>query len=262
MLLPDLSRAAPRHWICPAAGLSEGPCRSRTPARCRLARAAGAQPRHVRPAGPAVDRPISEDAAGLARRLSHDRCGGHRHLRRQGAQPEGARHQLRARRQPHQPHRAHDRRHGLHGVRDGAHRGRGAAAGSQPDQALPPALQRAAAGRQVVPLHPDRPRAHARRRSSSTAARATARATISGRSPPPAPSTAPSTCWSGHSCCARARMPCSRAARGPACCYQIKRCSAPCTGEIGLEDYSAPGRGGGALPARREPERARRCISG
>ena len=37
-------------------------------------------------------------------------------------------------------------------------RGRGAAARGQPDQALQPALQRAAAGRQVVPLHPDRPR--------------------------------------------------------------------------------------------------------
>ena len=104
------------------------------------------------------DRAIPEDAAGLARRLPHARCGGHRHLRRQGAQPEGARHQLRARRQPHQPHHAHDLRHRLDGVRDGAHGGRGAAAGSQPDQALPPALQRAAQGRQVLPLHPDRPR--------------------------------------------------------------------------------------------------------
>ena len=39
------------------------------------------------------------------------------------------------------------------------------------------------------------------------------------------------------SCCGAAPTPCSRAARGPACCYQIKRCSAPCTREISLEDY-------------------------
>ena len=107
---------------------------------------------------PGGDRAVPEDAAGLARRLPHARCGRHRHLRRQGAQPEGARDQLRACRQPHQPHHAHDLRHGVDGVRDGAHGGRGAAAGSQPDQALPPALQRAAARRQVLPLHPDRPR--------------------------------------------------------------------------------------------------------
>ena len=86
-------------------------------------------------------------------------AGRHRHLCRQGAQPEGARDELRACRQPYQPHRPHDLRHRHDGVRDGAHRGRGAAAGSQPDQALPAPLQRAAAGRQVLPLHPDRARA-------------------------------------------------------------------------------------------------------
>ena len=42
-----------------------------------------------------------------------------------------------------------------HGVRRDPHRGRGAAAGSQPDQALPAALQRAAARRQELPLHRD-----------------------------------------------------------------------------------------------------------
>ncbi len=30
----------------------------------------------------------------------------------------------------------------------------------------------------------------------------------------------------------------SRAARGRACCYQIKRCSAPCTGEIAFAEYA------------------------
>ena len=162
-----------------------------------------------------------------------------RHLRRQGAQPESARDELRAAGGPHQPHRPHDRGDRVDGVRHGPHRGRGAAARSQPDQALPPALQRAAARRQVVPLHPDRRATTRPRRSSSIAARATARATTSARSPRPAPSTAPSTCCSGRSCCAPARTACSRAARAPACCYQIKRCSAPCTGEIGAATTTA-----------------------
>ena len=48
----------------------------------------------------------------------------------------------------------------------------------------------------------------------------------------------------------------------PCLLHQIKRCSAPCTGEIGLEDYDALVEEADALPARREPERARRCTSG
>ena len=96
-------------------------------------------------------------------------------------------------------------------------RGRGAAARDQPDQALPAALQRAAARRQVVPLHrhPPRHRIAAARQASRRARR---RATsTSAPSPRPARSTARSTRCSAPSCCAPAPTACSRPARGPAC---------------------------------------------
>ena len=65
------------------------------------------------------------------------------------------------------PHRPHGRRDRDDGVRHHADRDRGAAARDQPDQAPAAALQRAAARRQVVSLHPAhrRPRGAADRRS-------------------------------------------------------------------------------------------------
>ena len=54
------------------------------------------------------------------------------------------------------PHRPHDPRHHDDGLRAHAHRDGSAAARGEPHQAPPPALQRAAPRRQVVPLHPDR----------------------------------------------------------------------------------------------------------
>ena len=55
---------------------------------------------------------------------------------------------------------------------------------------------------------------------------------------------------SARSCCARAAIPSSRAAPGRACCYQIKRCSAPCTNEIDFRDYSALVREAERVPLR------------
>ena len=97
---------------------------------------------------------LPERVAQRAGRLPHDRCGGRRNLRGQGTQPEGPRHQLCTGRQSLQSHHAHDCQHGRHGVRQRPHRGGSAAAGSQSDQALSSPLQRAAARRQVVSLHP------------------------------------------------------------------------------------------------------------
>ena len=52
---------------------------------------------------------LRQDPADLARRLPHDRCGGRGHLRRQGPQPQGARHQLHAPRRPRGAPAADDR---------------------------------------------------------------------------------------------------------------------------------------------------------
>ena len=131
-----------------------------------------------------------------------------------------------------------DRRDRGDGVRLDPHRDRGAAARGQPDQAAPPALQRAAARRQVVPLHPDHRATTRRRRSSSIAARAAARATISAPSPRPARSAAPSTRCSAPSCSAPARTASTRAGRGPASSTRSSAARRPAPARSRIDDYA------------------------
>ena len=148
-----------------------------------------------RPAGgrPCGHRKRGAAGADLSRRLPHAQCRQRRAVCRQGEKRPQAALLLRPRqRTAAGAHPAHDRRD-----RDGRdrlhhHRDRSAAAGSQSDQAAAAALQRATARRQVVSLHPDHPATIGRRRSSSIAARNPGPDDISGRSHPPAPSTAPS----------------------------------------------------------------------
>ena len=200
-------------------------------------------------------RALSQAAAVLARRLPHARCGGQRHLRRQGPQSQGARVELHAARRAHQPHRPHDRHDGEHGVRIRAHRGRGAAARSQPHQALPAALQRADARRQVVSLHPHRARqAGAADHEASRCAQPQGRllrAVRVGRGGQP------------HHQHAGARVPAAlllrQRLRKPHAAVPAASDQA-LLGAVHRRDRArrvrASRRRGGALPARREPERS------
>jgi excinuclease ABC subunit C len=119
------------------------------------------------------------------------------------------------------------------GVRHHAHRDRGAAARGEPHQAPPPALQRAPARRQVVPLHPPRAGPRARRRSSSTAAPARRKGDYFGPfasagAVEPRRSTRCRSAFLLRSCTDAVYASRTR----PCLLHQIKRCSAPCTGEI------------------------------
>ena len=105
------------------------------------------------PAASAIARAV-QARAGVRGRLPDAEWRGRRALCRQGQEREEAPCVLCASDRQRHSHRAHDRRHRQ--CRDRLHRDRdrGAAAGSQSDQAAPAALQCAAARRQVVSLHP------------------------------------------------------------------------------------------------------------
>ena len=134
-----------------------------------------------------------------ARRLPHDRREGRGALRRQGEEHPQAHLVLCAPGRPHGAHHAHDRRDRDDRVRLDHDRDRGAAARGEPDQAAAPALQRADARRQVVPLHPDHGGRDAAddRQASRRAQRS--RASTTGRSPRRRRCTAPSRRWSARS---------------------------------------------------------------
>ena len=83
-----------------------------------------------------------------------------------------------------------------------------------------------------------------------------ARATITGRSPRPARSTAPSMRCSARFCCAPARIRFSRRARGRACCTRSSAARRRARGEI---DFAGYRRAGARGATRFSPAAARRC---
>ena len=202
------------------------------------------------PAGPGVYRMIDGVGRGA--------------LCRQGPASEEARAELCAGRRSQQPHRADDRRHGEHGIRHHRDRDRGAAARGESDQAAEAALQRGAQGRQVLPLHPHRPRPP--RAADPEASR---RAEPQGRlfrtrSRRPARSAAPSTRCSAPSCCAPARTPITRRRMRPCLLFQIKRCSRAVHRRDLGRGLRRAGRRGARLPHRRERrgEAQAACLDG
>ena len=107
------------------------------------------------------DRERARTAARQPRRLPHEGRPGPRALRGQGAEPPEPGAPVLAgepfRDDPAAAHRVGHRPGPRPGVDDDRHRQRGAAAGGEPRQAPPAALQRPAQGRQELPVHQGHP---------------------------------------------------------------------------------------------------------
>jgi hypothetical protein len=190
-------------------------------------------------------------------------------LCRQGAQPQGARHQLHAPRRPRHPHPRMIAATRNDGVRPHRDRGRGPAARGQPHQAAETALQRAAARRQELPLHPHRHRARSARADEASRRARTGRATISAPSPRRSRSSAPSTSLQKAFLLRTCSDSFYKAAPGPACCTRSSAARRPAPARYRSTTMpSWSRRRGSSCPASRNPcrttsrrhERRRRAL--
>ncbi len=132
---------------------------------------------------------------------------------------------------------AHDRRNAHDGVRAHRDRSRSAAARGQSHQAAETAFQRPAARRQELPLHPHRQRARSARADEASRHPAQARATISARLPRRCAVKRTITSLQKAFLLRTCTDSFYRGRTRPCMLHQIKRCSAPCTGEISIEAY-------------------------